>query len=298
MEKKMPTQENITHILKAEYDERMRPVFIKQYDSEDYPISPKKVEKWERQRLILQLLANDKIVTMYTYKSANFSLIFEWIPGMNLFDTMLIKPRGYSEEIARFILKQILSGIKATTAKNYSHMNIRLENMMVNYIHDKKTFTIKLIDFAFSHNLKEDVHKTKILAEQSQYYPPEYYLGKDSSPESYDVFAVGVALFALVFRFFPCTITAQPKDQLYSYIYNEDYEQFWSVVYNIYYDKYHVLCTVSNELRDLINMMLSPRYPSRYSLSEIENDPWVNMPLPQMDYIIHEFAEINLHHSQ
>ena len=81
---------------------------------------------------ILIRIDHPNIIKIYEFyvDAINFYLITEFVPGGELYDT-IIKIKHFSEEKAGYIMKQLLSAVYYLHSKNIVHRDIKPENILV-----------------------------------------------------------------------------------------------------------------------------------------------------------------------
>ena len=102
------------------------------------------------------------------------------------------------------IFLQLISVILFSHNKNISHLDIKLENILIQKIDNE--FNIKLIDWGLAYLAKSpDKLITKVRGTHS-YAAPEIFNKREYSPYKCDVWSAGVCLFTLLYGFFPFVI--------------------------------------------------------------------------------------------
>ena len=149
-------------------------------------------------------------------------IIYEYCPKMDLFSYVASGHTVRNEALCHSLFVQVLSSMAflhkdCTTA----HLDIKLENIVVD-----RNFILKLIDFAFCENLRENMCVSK---GTERYFAPEvahiYYNSqhvwkgcRPSRPLTYvaeesDIFALGILLFTMYFGqppFYQNTVERSP----------------------------------------------------------------------------------------
>jgi serine/threonine protein kinase len=104
------------------------------------------------------------------------------------------------------------------------HRDIKLENILVD-----SHFNLKLCDFTFSKTLEEGsscgVFFERVGTER--FMAPEILEGKPYKGTAADVFSLGVVIFILVTGVMPFSTSSSPDDELYQFIYKEDFKAYW-----------------------------------------------------------------------
>lgn len=112
---------------------------------------------------IIMLVNHPNIVKYIDFKRTmnNYYLVTEYINGGSLSDNlqkyMSLYGKPFSEEIAQYLMKQILDALNYLHFNNIIHRDLKLDNILVNYSSDidkqnvnLKNCQIKLIDFGFA----------------------------------------------------------------------------------------------------------------------------------------------------
>jgi serine/threonine protein kinase len=117
---------------------------------------------------ILSKISHPNIVSLLdVYEEDGYIFIFmEFCDGITLLDA--INTYGeFSEEDAKYIFKQIISGLAYLHSKGISHGDIKLENIICN-----DEMNVKIIDFGFASDSNvQTIHRGSI-----EYSAPEVFL--------------------------------------------------------------------------------------------------------------------------
>jgi len=182
----------------------------------------------------------------YTY------LLFEWIDGVDLYDYLAegsFEP--LTEELGRFLFRQIVKSVKYVHKKGFVHGDLKLENVMLDRNHKK----IKLIDFGFC---TEANCKSVLTNYQGslEYLAPEVLKRIPYQACKSEVWSLGVILFTLLFGEFPFS----EHDR------NDGFEGV----------EVSFPCGGSSSSRDLLTHMLALSPDDRYELEDVIRHPWMN----------------------
>ena len=126
---------------------------------------------------------------------------------------------GFGENFGRLIFSQLLDGLEAIHNLNMCHRDIKLNNIFLG----ENDYSLKYVNFGMA------TENQAILQDYigTQYYvSPEILLQNPYYGKSGDIFSLGIVLFALVTGRLPFQI-ALPDDNLYKYIAQGDYVEFW-----------------------------------------------------------------------
>lgn len=123
--------------------------------------------------------------------------MFEYAENGDLFE--LVAYEKFSENLSRFYFKQILSAVAAMHDSQLMHLDLKLENFVINGNYD-----VQIVDFGFAKMAIDGNWMTSGRRGTEGYMAPEveeqkgYYDGRSA-----DVFSLGVCLFTLVMGNFP-----------------------------------------------------------------------------------------------
>ena len=139
----------------------------------------------------------------------------------DLFDLIAEKGPVQNQSLAKYLFKQICSGVSALhTETGYAHMDIKLENILIG-----KDYKLKLCDFGFAQPTSERIIKR--LGTEGYIAPEieakaynETYMGVPA-----DIFSLGVMLFIIMFGVPPFCGTG-PNDRNYR-IFRNNPDNFW-----------------------------------------------------------------------
>jgi len=195
------------------------------------------------------------------------AIIMEYVPYGDLFG--LASKRPFSEKLARTIFKQILSAVKYLHEQGLAHLDLKLENVLV------QPEGIKLIDF----DACEPVEKAnKITSPKGSlgYRAPEFAKGDFESLLAGDIYSLGVVLFSLALGTPPYNETEKNGKVYYDKYYEvlrQDVKQFWKVHEN--YRENDGRPKLSKAFKDIIEAMLKENPKKRPTISDLEKMPWL-----------------------
>ena len=133
-------------------------------------------------------------------------IIFEYINGSDFFNYIMTHPEEKLINIncdLFFYFKQILEAVNYIHSLHIAHLDLKLENIMVNIV----TKTIKIIDFGESricdNNTINGIHGT------IPYIAPEEFTTQEYDPYKIDMWALGIILYDIVYIQFPWNIAKE-----------------------------------------------------------------------------------------
>jgi serine/threonine protein kinase len=183
------------------------------------------------------------------------------------------------QNLIRFYAREIINSLEALDRNNYVHFDIKPENLAVS-----RNLNIKLTDFSFLREIKEDIADMKIPGGTPGYITPEYYIYKKINPKTackQDYFALGSTLFLLKYGI-PFLKYKQDFDNMI----NTD------TIINLIEQKIRFLKTQEETDKDFMSFIisLSAYTPDqRPNIQQIVRNKWLNKNNDELDRIIMAF---------
>ena len=204
---------------------------------------------------ILKHLNHNNVVKFYeSFESNNHILIImEYISCGDLL-TFVRKRSKLSENVARYIFKQIIEALNYIHSNNIIHRDIKLDNILIDLNN-----TIKICDFGVS----KKFNNNETIFDQCgtpAYIAPEILKNEGFQGPSADIWSAGIVLYAIVQGKVP--------------FYNKDVQQLYQMIIN---NNYHPLQKCSNELENLMKCLLEKDPKKRITGSQILNHPWLKI---------------------
>ena len=165
---------------------------------------------------------------------------------------------GFGEELGRLIFSQLLDGVEVLHNSDIVHRDIKLENLMLS----GEDYKITIVDFGFA-TKKSNAYLTNFLGTPN-YAAPELLLNQPYLGVYDDIFSLGVTLFIIVTGNLPFRLPI-PGDNLYQYIINTDYINFWR--------KRNI--NLSPSFMELFDNLIAFDFTQRPSISEIRKSKWM-----------------------
>lgn len=133
------------------------------------------------------------------------ALIFEYFPGIDLFEYLKSDNCNIKDEINFY--EQFIDAVEYMHKIGIAHMDLKLENIMVDIINKK----IKIIDFGESHVFHDTTHIETIIPKHGihgskSYIAPEEFTKNYYDPEKVDVWSCGIILYELLYTSIPWKI--------------------------------------------------------------------------------------------
>jgi len=278
--------------IKYEFDKHLgsgafglvREAFLKENSQERFAIktvwkSEIPDEEYLRKEIeILLSLDNSYVVKCYeVYEDITcVNFVFELIKGGELFDFIINSSGGHlDDKTALGIFMQMVDAVHYMHCEGFMHRDIKPENFLIHKVNDK--LSIKLIDFGFATNFKPGekfVDKVGSL----NYIPPEMLYDDGTYDQKCDNWALGICLYNML-------AGKQPFA-------DDDIEILMDKIKN---DPVHfnnpVFSTVNNNIKKLIECLLTKDPDKRLSTGEIIMTPWIGKYIgsDDVDTFVNEF---------
>ena len=195
----------------------------------------------------------------------------------SLFDAVKKTKNGFSEDVCKFLLLQILNAVHDLHKNGICHRDLKTENM----IFVGRNYDLKLLDFGFSTKFLKKNNKKKKLKRRlgtPYYYAPEILEGKDYDGVQIDIFSIGALLFVLMTRNFGFyeakiyNVSSNDKSKyiLYNLIKEKKYVQYWEII-----EKTFKIVITSQKFKELYQKLVAYEPEERPSIEKIKNDEWM-----------------------
>lgn len=185
------------------------------------------------------------------------ALIFEHCSGNDLY-SVLYKNEFKQDKMLYF--KQLINGVEYMHNIGVAHMDLKLENIIVDFVNKK----IKIIDFGEARVFHDSNHISTIIPDKNihgslPYIAPEVFKCLEYNPEQVDIWSCGIILYEIIYNLIPWN-KATLQDIYYKrYIYNKNINK----INNILPDELS---------RKLILSMLEPFPDKRATIKEIKEE--------------------------
>ena len=176
-------------------------------------------------------------------------LIIEYVPGGSL-SQKLMSVLGISEINAKHYFAQIVEAVKYLHSLHICHHDLKLQNILVDFDNN-----IRIIDFGLSMYVEE---KGTIVGTcgSPRYAAPELFEGIPHN-EKVDIWSMGVILYRMLFGAFPF-----------------DDKVTQTMINKILNDEVNIPQDADKNLQALLRGMLEKNPEKRFSIEEIEQNPW------------------------
>lgn len=188
------------------------------------------------------------------------ALIFEYFPGIDLFEYLKNGDCNIKDEINFY--EQFIDAVEYMHITGIAHMDLKLENIMVDPINKK----IKIIDFGESCVFHDTTHIETIILEHGihgsePYIAPEEFIEKSYDPEKVDVWSCGIILYEILY----ISIPWQRADK---------YDRRFNTYINCYNNN-SLLCITFFKKHigdDILIKMLNPNPEKRCKIKDVKED--------------------------
>lgn len=195
------------------------------------------------------------------------AIVMEYMPFGDLFG--VVSQRPFSEKLSRTVFKQILSAIKYLHERNLAHLDLKLENILVDPIKG-----IKVIDFD---GCEQVTSEPKITSSKGSpgYRAPEVSKGTASNLFAADIYSLGVVLFIMVVGTPPFNEVEKNGKFVYDKFYEvlkTDVKKFWKAHES--YRENDGRPKLSKSFKEVIEVMLKEDPKKRPTATELERMQW------------------------
>ena len=174
---------------------------------------------------------------------------------------------GFKEKHAKLIFKKILEGVQYCHDCNISHLDIKVQNILLD-----ENFEPIISDFGLSEVIKshngEDILLEGLRGTQNYMCPQMWKKGMKWKGIDADIFSLGALLFKLVTNKWGFNIST-PKDLFYKNILFKNYNCYWNSI------KSQINKELSAEFKNLFINMILFKPEKRPRIKDILNDPWM-----------------------
>jgi serine/threonine protein kinase len=134
----------------------------------------------------------------------NKCLIYEYIPSKDLYHLLQTQLKTTPMTLKLKLFNQLLDAVEYMHDTGIAHMDIKLENILV----DKHSQQIKLIDFGEAFVFHDINHISNVILCKGkrgtlEYMPPEEFSNEFFSPDKADIWACGITLHCILNYTFP-----------------------------------------------------------------------------------------------
>jgi len=213
------------------------------------------------------LSTKEKTISKGCSKKVSYT-VMEFAPYGDFFDFIMNHGKEMDYKLMRTYFRQMIDGLEYLHNSGVSHMDLKLENLLVG--HD---FSLKIADFDLSYLANDN----KILSRGTKFYrPPEVIQGRCQNTQAADIYSAGIVLFTLMTG----GMLPHAEDNLVGgidfagllYTHNDE---FWSKHCEIQKKDASIF---DQDFKDLFNAMIRLNANERVTIEQIKQSNWYNGP--------------------
>lgn len=180
---------------------------------------------------------------------------------------------GFGEDCGKLLFYKILKGIQGCHEAGVYHLDIKIENIVVD-----QNYEPKICDFGLAKNKQG---KLKCPRGTLAYKPPQLIEKKEYTGEKADIFYLGALLFFEVVGM-PCFQSAKKDDFFYSQIVDHNINEFFKRVEKALQlndeaiKSFNIVRKLTQPFKDLLGSMLDYEEEKRPKIEEILKNKWLN----------------------
>jgi len=197
------------------------------------------------------------------------AIVMEYMPNGDLFSYIQLGG-GLHEDVARTCFRTLIETMEDVHNKGVAHRDLKPENLFFD-----EEFNMKIGDFGLAARFKNEKGLIPLYGEFGTkiFMAPEISVKSAHNGERVDIFSCGVVLFAMVVGVPPFNSANAKEDFLYNLIANKNFDAFWE------FFEIRLKMNLSEEVKDLINAMISCIPYERPTIQQIKGHLWYNGPV-------------------
>lgn len=280
--------DNIYEIIKTLGKGATSTVYLAKYKENNHLYAIKKLtkkghnieiyrENFQNEIKNLQRLKHENIISLVFYKFDGTLIcsngkedkiayiVLEYAENGELYNYIHHSKKGFGEKIGKKIFLNFINSVSFCHYNGIIHRDLKIENIVLD-----SNWNLKIADFGFASEISggDGTGMMHDFRGTISYAAPEVLIQKPYIGSFADIFSCGIILFLLIAGDFPFRFACS-KDNIYNYIIDNDYEQFWDFINKRFKENF------SDGFKNLINLMLSYDPTQRPSLSEIKANSWL-----------------------
>jgi serine/threonine protein kinase len=195
--------------------------------------------------------------------------VMEYAPYGDFFDFVMNHGANIDDKLVRTYFRQLIDGIEYLHNNGVSHMDLKLENLLVG-----ENFNLKIADFDLSFIAGDQ----KMVSRGTKFYrPPELIQGKCTNTQAADIYSAGIILFTLKTR----GMLPHAEDNRVGGV------DFAGLLYTRNSEFWNKHCEIQKkeasffdeEFKNLFNAMVKLNPTERASITQIRQSKWYNGPV-------------------
>jgi len=195
--------------------------------------------------------------------------VMEFAPYGDFFDFVMNFNTAIDDKLIRTYFRQLVEGMEYLHNNGVSHMDLKLENLLVG-----QDFSLKIADFDLSHFDSD----AKILSRGTKFYrPPELIQGRCKDTRAVDIYSAGIILFTLKTRgMLPHAEDNRVAGVDFAGLLYTHNNEFWSKHCEI---QKKDASFFDEDFKNLFNSMISLNPSDRASIEQVKKSNWYNGPV-------------------
>lgn len=195
--------------------------------------------------------------------------IMEYAPNGDFFDFVLNHGANVDDNLIRTYFRQLIDGLEYLHKHSVSHMDLKLENLLLG-----EDFSLKIADFDLSYFTGD----RKILSKGTKFYrSPEIIQGICQDTQAADIYAAGILLFTLKTRgMLPHAEDSRVAGVDFAGLLYTQNSEFWKKHCEV--QKKNV-SFFDEDFKALFNSMVSLNPKERATIQQIKKSKWYNGPV-------------------
>ncbi len=157
-------------------------------------------------------LAHPNIIKTIDIDETNGCLIFENCVGIDLLDLLNERSVPSRKQLVQYF-KEIIDGIEYLHHQGVAHMDIKLENVIL----QRETGIVKIIDLGYAKEFLDEkgyITSSEVCGTEC-YFPPEYFTNIRYNPDKVDMWCCGITLYNLIYDKMPWEYACTYKDKTF-----------------------------------------------------------------------------------
>jgi len=194
--------------------------------------------------------------------------VMEFAPNGDFFDFVMNHNANIDDKLIRTYFRQLIEGLEYLHQNGVSHMDLKLENLLVG-----QDYQLKIADFDLSHFAQD----SKILSRGTKFYrPPELIQGRCQNTQAVDIYSAGIILFTLKTKgMLPHAEDSRVAGVDFAGLLYTDNQQFWNKHCEI---QKKDVSFFDEDFKNLFNAMINLNPSARPSIQQIKQSAWYNGP--------------------
>jgi len=195
--------------------------------------------------------------------------VMEYAPFGDFFDFVMNHNQAIDDKLIRTYFRQLVDGVEYLHNSGVSHMDLKLENLLMG-----KDFSLKIADFDLSYFATD----SKILSRGTKFYrPPELIQGRCKDTQAADIYSAGIILFTLKTKgMLPHAEDNKVGGVDFAGLLYTHNNEFWAKHCEI---QKKDASFFDEDFKNLFNAMVKLNPHERATISQIKQSNWYNGPV-------------------